>query len=214
MHPDSWKQKRDTIVDDTLPENEREAAEAAMAEFEAEQQRLMSILTEPKRREPEDYKLIIFDKDGTLCRNKHDHDGFINHWDDQELIPGVAGKCKLLRDQGVLLAVASNQGGVAFGHMNDGLAYSIVCHAAKFISADLFNHCPFHPDGSEKEYARDDYDRKPRPGMLLKAMIMASAEPRETLMVGDRQEDQEAAMRAGCDFMWAHQFFNWGGVPG
>jgi len=31
--------------------------------------------------------------------------------------------------------------------------------------------------------------------------------PSETLMVGDRVEDKAAAEAAGCDFIWAWEFF-------
>jgi D-glycero-D-manno-heptose 1,7-bisphosphate phosphatase len=154
------------------------------------------------------YKFIIFDKDGTICWNKNDHNNFINHWNEQELIPGVAGKCKEVRDVGIELGVASNQGGVAFGYMNGGVAYSVVAMAAEDIGAQYHTHCPYHPEGKIEGYVRDDWLRKPRPGMLLTLMVEAQFEPYETLFVGDRDEDYQAAKRAGCDFMWAWEFFD------
>lgn len=33
------------------------------------------------------------------------------------------------------------------------------------------------------------------------------ADPDETLFVGDRPEDEEAAKNAGCAFQWADTFF-------
>lgn len=49
--------------------------------------------------------------------------------------------------------------------------------------------------------------RKPEPGMLIVACNAASVSPEETLFVGDRPEDEQAAQNAGTAFMWAWQFF-------
>jgi predicted HAD superfamily phosphohydrolase YqeG len=46
----------------------------------------------------------------------------------------------------------------------------------------------------------DINNRKPEPGMLLRAMEDAQASPDETLFIGDRDTDEQAAMDAGCHF--------------
>jgi len=64
------------------------------------------------------------------------------------------------------------------------------------------------PEGREDRYQwMPDY-RKPAPGMLLKAMQDANISTLETLMVGDGEEDEQAALAAGCDFQKANDFFN------
>lgn len=47
----------------------------------------------------------------------------------------------------------------------------------------------------------DINNRKPQPGMLLEAMADAGVEPHETLFIGDRDTDQEAAEMALCHFL-------------
>ncbi len=49
--------------------------------------------------------------------------------------------------------------------------------------------------------------RKPAPGMLDRAMDDAGVSAGQTLMVGDRDEDEAAAQAAGCTFAWASEFF-------
>jgi len=49
--------------------------------------------------------------------------------------------------------------------------------------------------------------RKPNPGMLTFARNQAEVEASETLYVGDLPDDELAAKNAGCDFIWADQFF-------
>jgi FMN phosphatase YigB (HAD superfamily) len=43
--------------------------------------------------------------------------------------------------------------------------------------------------------------------MLIDLMQQFGVTPAETLYVGDREEDRDAAKRAGIRFMWAHEFF-------
>lgn len=49
--------------------------------------------------------------------------------------------------------------------------------------------------------------RKPSPGMLEQAMSDLNVTARDTMMVGDRSEDVEAAKAAGCKFFYAGEFF-------
>lgn len=49
--------------------------------------------------------------------------------------------------------------------------------------------------------------RKPQPGMLTYMMSAHGRTPAETIFVGDQEADREAAMAAGCDFLWAEDFF-------
>lgn len=148
--------------------------------------------------------LYIFDKDGTICQSKFGAK-FINSADDQELIPGVAAHCAELRAKGHTLAVASNQGGVAFGIMSEAEAAEIVAHAAQLIHADAWNVCPHHPDGNNK-FAIECNCRKPGPQMLLDLMEKLGYTPETTVFVGDRPEDEGAAKAAGVAFVWAKDF--------
>lgn len=55
-------------------------------------------------------KLIILDKDGTLTTPKSGKK-FVQHPEDQVLLPGVLDALKWHDSQGHILAIASNQGG-------------------------------------------------------------------------------------------------------
>jgi len=56
--------------------------------------------------------------------------------------------------------------------------------------------------GADKDW------RKPEPGMLTFARNLVGTEATETLYVGDLPDDEQAAKNAGCDFMWADEFFD------
>lgn len=151
--------------------------------------------------------LYIFDKDGTICRSKSGRE-FINSVDDQELIPGVAEKIAQLKAEGHRIAIASNQGGVAFGYLTWAQAAEIVHHAAQLIGADDWLMCPYHTMGTVDEFRAYSTLRKPHPGMLHILAHNAGLElPGPAIMVGDRLEDRQAANRAEIEFIAADEFF-------
>ena len=62
---------------------------------------------------------------------------------------------------------------------------------------DAFYYCPYLISGSVPEYARDSEDRKPKPGMVLKALADFRIDPRQSIMIGDKPLDVECAANAG-----------------
>jgi D-glycero-D-manno-heptose 1,7-bisphosphate phosphatase len=152
------------------------------------------------------YRLIIFDKDGTLAEGPEERRP-PNTLAEQVVLPGVIEKCAVLRQRGVRLAIATNQGGVAFGYMSEGTAWDLLRTVAQRIDAEAWILCPHHPHGTIERYRGDCDCRKPRPGMLLDLMQYFDVPRGETLHVGDRDIDREAAARARCDFAWADAFF-------
>ncbi len=157
-----------------------------------------------------EYKLVIFDVDGTLVTCKSGAT-FRKSADDWCWLPGRVEKCQSLLEQGVKLAIASNQAGVAFPwskFTEEEIAFEIGAVASE-VSASYVAICYSTPNENALPKYRDASDtrRKPGPGMLLEAMAACGATPEETLMVGDRDEDEAAARAAGVNFMHADQFF-------
>ena len=156
-----------------------------------------------------DYTLIIFDLNGTLTNTP-----FIDK-QPLALLPGVQECCLRLREAGVTLAIATNQGGVAFGFTTEEAVEAEMREIAEQIHASHYYVAYGHPVPKHgfEQYASPKYlmFRKPAPGMLLALMERAGVAPQETLMVGDRQEDSDAAKAAGVDFVHADVFFERGG---
>lgn len=156
------------------------------------------------------YKFILFDVDGTLTTTKSG-ETFRKKADDWEMLPGRVEKCERLREEGVLLGLASNQAGVAFSWSNfseieirlemtklsmliDGCYVGVCCSSPNEKALPEY----FNPN---------DPRRKPNPGMLLEGMKHVGVNAEDTLFVGDRPEDEQAARNAGIAFQWAHEFF-------
>jgi D-glycero-D-manno-heptose 1,7-bisphosphate phosphatase len=154
--------------------------------------------------------LYIFDKDGTLVEQINGERP-ANNLAEQKVIPGVLEKCQTLIAEGHLLAVASNQGGVAFGFITAVEAHAMVKQIADTIGATAYAVCVTHPNGKKKAARRESRFRKPNSGMLEYLMDAFGVAAADTVYVGDMDTDQEAAEAVGVKFMWASEFFGWEG---
>lgn len=157
-------------------------------------------------------KLIIFDLDGTLVRGVNGIE-IPNRLSEQEFIPGVLERCEQLRADGVKLAIASNQGGVAYGYCAYEQAELRVMEAAKDIGAEWWLMCPYHPYGTVQHFRQDSISRKPNPGMPWELMSSSRIFALDTIFVGDMDSDRMAANNAGVAFQWAKDFFGWEDQP-
>lgn len=156
-------------------------------------------------------KLLIFDKDGTLVKSvvnpRTGKSHAPNRLEDQDYFEDVRAKCVQLVAEGHTLAVASNQGGVAFGIFPVEEAEALVQAAAIYIGAAGYRVCFNHPNGKIAPYNAESPNRKPAPGMLNELMQEFGFLPQDTVMIGDWDTDKQAAEMAGCQFEWAHVFF-------
>jgi len=150
------------------------------------------------------YALIIFDLDGTLTGASG---VFLQEGEDYALLPGRKEIITAMHEADVALAIATNQGGVAFGHRSEDDVKRAVQAVADELGITHVFMCFNHPTATLERYHVEDRRRKPGPGMLEEAMRAVDVRPAETLMVGDREEDKLAAQAAGCDFVWFHEFF-------
>jgi D-glycero-D-manno-heptose 1,7-bisphosphate phosphatase len=155
-------------------------------------------------------RLLILDIDGTLVVTQSGAT-FRKTADDWQWLPGRIEKLKELREQGVKIAIASNQAGVAFpwSKFTEAEMQAEIEAVARLIGAEYIGVCYSTPNEKALPQYRNANDtrRKPGPGMLLEAMKHFNVSPEDTLMVGDRDEDEQAAIAAGVAFQMADKFF-------
>jgi len=141
----------------------------------------------------------FLDRDGVLivdCGYPHRPDQLI-------LIPGAAEAVKRLNAAGYVTVIVTNQSGVARGLFSEetmhGFNALLVARLAEAgARIDAVYACPFHAEAVDDRYRHPDHpDRKPNPGMLLKAVAEHDLDPARSLMIGDQASDMEAARRAG-----------------
>jgi D-glycero-D-manno-heptose 1,7-bisphosphate phosphatase len=134
---------------------------------------------------------VFLDRDGTLNEER----GYITHPDHLRLLPGVAEAVRLLRDAGFACVVVTNQSAIGRGLMSEAdlhliherLHQQLHAEAAKL---DGLYFCP--------ALSGDHPERKPAPGMLLRAARDLELDLTRSWMVGDTASDMLAGQNAGC----------------
>lgn len=148
---------------------------------------------------PTTHPAVFLDRDGVLIP-----DSGYPHLDEHlVLIPGAADAVRRLNTLGYLVVIVTNQSGVARGmfseermHVfNDMLVRKLAARGARIGAVYA---CPFHDEAEDPKYFHPDHpDRKPNPGMILRAIADHNLDPARSFLIGDRQSDLEAARRAG-----------------
>lgn len=144
-------------------------------------------------------KAVFLDKDGTLIPD-------IPYNVNPDLItlqPGVTEGLKLLKNQGYIFIVISNQAGVARGYFKYNELKKVedklnLLLNKEEIRIERYYFCPHHPSGTVTGLAIECNCRKPKPGMILQAATDLDIDPKESWMIGDILNDVEAGNRAGC----------------
>ena len=151
---------------------------------------------------------IILDRDGTLIDVVRDEEtGVVTvAWTPSQLrfLPGVLEGLELLKAAGFGFAIATNQPGPAKGQFSVDAVHRthhalVAALADAGIAVSSVEVCWHHPQGSPHgvpELAVACECRKPKPGLLLRAIENGGFDPEQTWMIGDSPTDVEAAHQA------------------
>jgi len=153
--------------------------------------------------------LYLCDLDGTLITSYMDNPGRDYHvW---QPLPGRGLKIRALRRAGHTVGVVSNQGGVAFGKITEADWEQKIGEVCAWLGIDweAVYVCFADARSSDLRYndPREVRRRKPSGAMIVEAMQRWGYGFEQTVFIGDRTEDQQAAADAGVRFQWADQFF-------
>lgn len=141
---------------------------------------------------------VFFDRDGTLIESVH----YLNRRDQVRLLPGAAQTLARLSALGYLNILVTNQAAIGKGLLSvDGLRdiqaefdRQLADQGAKI---DAWYFSPHTKKGDDRE-AVEHFDRKPGPGMLLRAAVEHQVLLPKSWMVGDMVSDTLAGRNAGC----------------
>ena len=141
----------------------------------------------------------FLDRDGVLIEDS----GYPHRPEDLKLIPGAAAAVRRMKDAGYRTVIVTNQSGVARGLFSEERMHAFNAELVARLAQDgavidAVYACPFHEKAVEARYRHPDHpDRKPNPGMILRAAADHGLDLERSLMIGDRESDMEAARRAG-----------------
>lgn len=140
------------------------------------------------------YRMVILDRDGVINQDSPDYVLSLEQFIPIESSLQAIAK---LKHAGCIVVVATNQSAVGRGLISEATLQAIHRDLQTQLSAydhctlDAIYYCPHTPD--------DDCDcRKPKPGLLQRALHDWQIKPEDTLMVGDSWRDLQPAIGMGC----------------
>jgi len=133
---------------------------------------------------------VFLDRDGTICEEV----GYLNHVNRFRMFPFAAEALRRLNDSGYAVIVVSNQSGVARGYFPESLVQQVNQVMVRQLSeagarVDALYYCP---------HASSDNCRcrKPKTGMLERAVRDHCIDLQRSFVVGDRHGDIQLARNA------------------
>ena len=133
-------------------------------------------------------KALFLDRDGTINVDY----GYVYEPERFVFIDGVFDFCRRAQELGYLIIVITSQSGIERGYFTESdfvatTKYMIEHFAAEGVTITDVFHCP----------SLEGADRKPAPGLFLKAKAKYDIDMAASINVGDRDRDLEAGRRAG-----------------
>ena len=142
---------------------------------------------------------VFLDRDGTL----NEEVGYLCRPEDVVLIPGAREALARLNARGIPVLVVTNQAGIGRGKYGWDDFQAVMDRIAALLAeagahVDGVYAAPHHASGLGG-YAHPDHpDRKPNPGMLLRAAREHGVDLARSWMIGDKALDLGAGRNAGC----------------
>jgi D-glycero-D-manno-heptose 1,7-bisphosphate phosphatase len=141
----------------------------------------------------------FFDRDGVFNVDQ----GYVHRVEDLVWIEGAPAAVRRLNDLGYWVIMVTNQSGIGRGYYDEASMHAVnqalrdhLATAGAHIDGVYF--APHHEDAVLDQYRHPDHpDRKPNPGMLLRAMQDFAIDRDRSFLIGDKPSDLEAARRAG-----------------
>ncbi|EHL19342.1 hypothetical protein HMPREF9628_01526 [Peptoanaerobacter stomatis] len=142
-------------------------------------------------------KALFLDRDGII---NYDENGYTHNIEEFRFKEEIFNISRYFYNKGYIIIVVTNQSGIARGFYSEEDFINLSkwmmneFKIRKVEIKDIF-YCPYHKDGIGV-YRKDSFDRKPNPGMLIKAMNKYNISPEESIMIGDKESDIIAAKRS------------------
>jgi D,D-heptose 1,7-bisphosphate phosphatase len=132
-------------------------------------------------------KALFLDRDGIVNVDR----GYVSRSADFVFVEGIFELCALAQQKGYLIIVVTNQSGIERGYFTEADFHRLSDYMRgefKTRGIDLAEvyYCPY----------LDHEDRKPNPGMFLRAQEKYDIDMARSVALGDKERDIEAALRA------------------
>ena len=138
-------------------------------------------------------KTVFLDRDGVINKERND---YVKSISELEIFPNVAKNVELLKNAGFLVVIITNQSAINRGLITHEMVSQIHSSIQNYLKAngtyvDGFFYCPHKPD-------ENCNCRKPKSGLLNKAILELNIDVNSSWMIGDNDSDIEASTSIGC----------------
>ncbi len=140
-------------------------------------------------------KAVFFDRDGVINR---EIGNYVIQIKDFELLPDILECFQLCKENGFLIIIITNQGGIDKALYNEKdleSFHSVILNECKKhdIQIEDIYYCRHHPS------VGNCLCRKPEPLMIQKAIAKHNIDKNKSFIIGDNPRDIEAGEKAGID---------------
>jgi len=143
---------------------------------------------------------LFLDRDGAIVEEVL----YLHRPEEMKLIPGAPETIIAANKRDIPVVVVTNQAGIGRGYYDWDDFFSVQESMLEELAGlgaivDAVFACPYHADGQGPFIHADHPDRKPNPGMLLKAAKALNLDLSKSWIAGDRASDVGAGHAAGCE---------------
>jgi len=141
---------------------------------------------------------IFLDRDGVI---NHDY-GYVCNRENFNFIDGIFAIAHYAYRHRYKLVVITNQAGIGRGYYTEDQFHRLTVWMCDQFSAsgspiERVYFSPYHPTAGIGKYLKDDYSRKPHPGMIFQAQKDLSIDLSCSVLIGDKVSDIQAGTTAG-----------------
>lgn len=141
---------------------------------------------------------LFLDRDGVI---NFDY-GYVHQIEKFRFIPGIFDLVRCAKNLGFHIFVITNQAGIGRGYYTETQFLNLsrwMCERFDEAGASITKvyYSPFHPEAGLGKYKKDDFSRKPNPGMILQARTEYNIELGRSILIGDKLTDVNAGIAAG-----------------
>ncbi len=141
---------------------------------------------------------VFLDRDGVININY----GYVHTPESFKFIDGVFDLARHAHNQSYKIIIITNQAGIARGYFTEEQFHRLtvwMCHLFAKAGApiDRVYYSPYHPTAGLGKYLKDDFSRKPNPGMILQAQSDLGIDLGRSVLIGDNISDIQAGNKAG-----------------
>ncbi|MHB8129118.1 MAG: D-glycero-alpha-D-manno-heptose-1,7-bisphosphate 7-phosphatase, partial [Mobilitalea sp.] len=142
-------------------------------------------------------KAAFLDRDGVINKDLH----YIYKPDDIIFCEGIFNFTKLIQDLGYLIFIVTNQSGIGKGLYSENDFYHLSMwlerqFAEQHIHIQKTYFSGYDPSNNHSNNIYSVYDRKPNPGMIIKAQYEYNIDLSRSFLNGDKDTDIQAGLNA------------------